>query len=147
MDCKEDNFGHKYMAGAGKYLENLVSEKIGCKVRSVELNVLQRSAGHILSKIDIDLAFEIGKKASIAAANGITGKMMTFNRVCDEPYECEIGTCEVGTVANKEKTFPSQWINKDGNDILPDAVKYLAPLIEGEISYPTENGLPVHFVF
>lgn len=33
--------------------EGLVGEKIGCKVRSVELNILQRCAGYMLSETDI----------------------------------------------------------------------------------------------
>ena len=37
-----DNFGHKMLTGSGKYLENLVKEKLGVKVRSIELNVCQR---------------------------------------------------------------------------------------------------------
>ena len=42
-----DAFGHKYLSGTGKTLELLVKEKIGCKVRSVELNILQRCASHL----------------------------------------------------------------------------------------------------
>ena len=41
-DVGVDNFGHKMLTGSGKYLENLVKEKLGVKVRSVELNVSQR---------------------------------------------------------------------------------------------------------
>ena len=41
-DVGVDNFGHKMLTGSGKYLENLVKEKIGVKVRSIELNVCQR---------------------------------------------------------------------------------------------------------
>ena len=32
---QKDVFGHAYLAGIGKFLEKLVSEKIGCKVRSI----------------------------------------------------------------------------------------------------------------
>jgi 6-phosphofructokinase 1 len=73
--------------------------------------------------------------------------MMAFKRLSSTPYECEIITCGVSGVANAEKKFPLEWINKYGNDILPVALEYLTPLIEGEITYPTKNGLPVHFVF
>ena len=45
-----DNFGHKYLSGIGRYLELLVREKFGCKVRSIELNVMQRCSSHICSK-------------------------------------------------------------------------------------------------
>ena len=37
-----DTFGHKMLAGCGKYLENLVRNRLGVKARSVELNVSQR---------------------------------------------------------------------------------------------------------
>lgn len=146
-NCKEDNFGHKYTAGAAKYLETLVSEKIGCKVRAVELNLPQRCAGHILSKDDIDSAFEIGKSAVDAAVNGETAKMMAFRRISDNPYTYDIISCEVKNVANAEKLFPREWINEEGNDILPKALDYLYPLIQGEMSYQTKNSLPKHFKF
>ena len=37
-----DTFGHKMLPGSGKYLENLIKDNLGVKVRSVELNVCQR---------------------------------------------------------------------------------------------------------
>lgn len=45
-----DTFGHSQLSGAGKTLEFLVKEKLGVKVRSVEVNVLQRCAAHLASK-------------------------------------------------------------------------------------------------
>ena len=53
-----DVFGHKYLAGAGKVLEDLVKSNIGCKVRSIELSLPQRCAAHIASKTDIDESFK-----------------------------------------------------------------------------------------
>ena len=37
-----DVFGHTKLSGTGKILEEAVRAKIGCKVRSIELNLLQR---------------------------------------------------------------------------------------------------------
>lgn len=146
-DCKVDTFGHKYTSGAGKFLENLVTERLGCKVRSIELNVLQRGSGHILSKDDIDSAFEIGRAAVNAAANGISGKMMIFLRTDKEDYEYSISHCDLDLVANFEKKFPLDWITPEGNDVTEEAVKYLKPLVAGDLSTPTKDGLPVHFRF
>ncbi len=145
--CKEDNFGHKYSAGAAKYLETLVGEKIGCKVRAIELNLPQRCAGHIASEQDISSAFAIGKSAVTTATNGETAKMMAFKRISNNPYTYDIVTCDVKDVANAEKMFPREWINEAGNDILPQALDYLYPLIQGEVTTKTENGLPIHFKF
>ena len=55
-DVGVDNFGHKMLTGSGKYLENLVKEKIGVKVRSIELNVCQRCSCAHLSRVDLDEA-------------------------------------------------------------------------------------------
>ena len=50
----KDIFGHRYLSGVGKRLEEIVSREIGCKVRSIELNVMQRCAAHIASKTDLE---------------------------------------------------------------------------------------------
>ncbi len=140
-----DNFGHKYLSGVGKQLENLVRDKIGCKVRSIELNVMQRCSSHICSKTDIDEAVLIAAKAVTTAINGETGKMMRFRRVSDVPYSVAIETIPASEVANKEKMFPKEWITADGADVNEYAYKYFLPLIQGEMVTEKKNGLPVHF--
>ena len=62
-----DTFGHKMLTGSGKYLENLIKEKLGVKVRSVELNVSQRCSSSCLSKTDLDEADHSGAFAVNAA--------------------------------------------------------------------------------
>ena len=142
---KVDNFGHAYLSGIGKGLENLVTEKIGCKVRSVELNVMQRCSSHLASKTDIDEAALIGAEGVKAALAGETGKMMTFERVSDNPYTVEIGMVDAKLVANAEKVFPKEWITEDGTSVSSEAHAYFLPLINGEVKIKTQNGLPMHF--
>lgn len=142
---KVDNFGHAYLSGIGKGLENLVTEKIGCKVRSVELNVMQRCSSHLASKTDIDEAALIGAEGVKAALAGETGKMMTFERVSDNPYTIEIGMVDAKLVANAEKVFPKEWITENATSISSEAHAYFLPLINGEVKIKTQNGLPVHF--
>lgn len=143
---KEDAFGHKYLSGVGKYLEGLVGEKIGCKVRSVELNILQRCAGYMLSQTDISESRNLGAYAAIAALRGETGKMSAIQRVSNHPYSSEIGLADLAKIANVEKTVPLSWINEEGNDVMPELVEYLEPLIQGEIQIPYENGVPKRFI-
>lgn len=140
-----DAFGHKYLSGIGKYLEQLVSRELKCKVRSIEMNVMQRCASHIASKTDIDESELIGEAAVKAALNGESGKMMMFRRVSDKPYFVNIETVDAELVANHEKRFPEKWINDKGNDVLPEAVDYFLPLIQGELNTVMKNGMPVHF--
>lgn len=143
---KVDNFGHEYLSGIGKLLENLITDKIGCKVRSIELNVMQRCSSHLASLTDIEEATLIGKSGVKAALSGETGKMMTFERVSNNPYTIEIGSVDAKLVANAEKTFPKEWITDNGTNISCEAIDYFLPLINGEVTIKTKNGMPVHFI-
>ncbi len=140
-----DAFGHKYLSGVGKYLEKVAAESIGCKVRSIELNVMQRCSSHIASLTDITEAKDIGAAAVRAAAAGESGVMMCFKRISNDPYRVEIVSADVEKVANKEKLFPSEWINAEGNNVTIDALNYFLPLIQGEPQIEYRNGIPVHF--
>lgn len=143
---KEDAFGHKYLSGIGKYLEGLVGEKIGCKVRSVELNILQRCAGYMLSETDIIESRNLGAYAAISAIRGESGKMSAIERVSNDPYQVKIKLADLSKIANFEKTVPEEWITEDGKDIKEELIEYLKPLIRGEVNIPYENGVPKHFI-
>ncbi len=139
---KVDAFGHAIHSGTGKILENLTAERLGCKVRSIELNVLQRAAAHIASKTDIEESFLVGQKAIEAALAGKTAIMMAYRRVSDDPYQIEIDSLNVREVANLEHKVPLEWINEAHNDVLPPIMTYLRPLIQGEVSLRFKNGIP-----
>lgn len=140
-----DVFGHKYLSGIGKVLENLVRDKIGCKVRSIELNVMQRCSSHISSKTDLDEAELIGAKGVEAALQGKSGETMVFKRVSDKPYVVTIDSVDSTLIANHEKFFPKEWINTDCNNVSDKAIDYFLPLIQGEVNISMKNGMPVHF--
>lgn len=137
-----DAFGHKQLCGAGKTLENYLKEKLGCKVRSVELNVLQRSASHIASKTDIDESIMIGKAAVKSALAGKTAQMVCYHRMSNNPYYIDIVSHDIEDIANKEKLVPRNWINESGNDVTEDMLRYLQPLIEGETLLSYSQGIP-----
>ncbi|MBR2024558.1 MAG: 6-phosphofructokinase, partial [Clostridia bacterium] len=140
-----DVFGHKYLSGSSKTLEQLVKEKIGCKVRSVELNLPQRCSSHISSETDVKESVEIGKYAVDYATKGMNGKMAVFKRKNTEEYEVEFSCEDICKIANKVKFVPREFINQEENYVTEECMKYIAPLIQGERNIKCENGLPVHF--
>lgn len=140
-----DNFGHKYLSGIGKFLEEAVRKEIGCKVRSIELNVMQRCSSHICSRTDIDEAEAIGAAGVRCALNGETGRVMVFRRVNDMPYTVVIETTNASNIANNEKFLPDEFITLTGNNISDNALKYFLPLIQGELNIIMDRGLPKHF--
>ena len=143
---KIDAFGHVALSGAGKVLEELVKEKIGCKVRSIELNLPQRCAAHIASKTDIDESVGVGFAAVEAAVSGKTAVMMTINRADTEEYSVYYDSADISTIANGVRGVPREYINEAGNYVTDECIKYLAPLIVGEVTPIFENGLPKHFI-
>ena len=136
-----DEFGHKYLAGTARVLEALVKEKIGCKVRSVELNLPQRCSAHILSKTDIQDSVKIGKRAVKYALLGKSGIMLIFK---SKNGKTAISYVKINRVANKVRNVPDEFINEDGNNVTSKCMEYIAPLILGEPKLKYENGLPVH---
>ncbi|MDY3845303.1 MAG: 6-phosphofructokinase [Eubacteriales bacterium] len=145
--AKKDVFGHKQLSGAGKVLESLVKENIGCKVRSVELNISQRCAAHIASLTDINESVDIGKNALAYALDGVSGHMMIIRRVSGAgAYKTEISSSPVSEIANKVKSVPLDFINGRGNNVTKKCTEYLRPLIMGEAYPEYENGIPAHFV-
>lgn len=143
--AKKDAFGHVLHSGTGKLLESLVFKEFQCKVRSIELNVLQRCAMHIGSKTDLNESFVVGQKAVEASLEGKTGQMMGFKRLSDTPYTIAYVSTDVETVANLEQRIPTDWIHPDGNDITEALYQYLLPLIQGEVHVPYLNGIPQYY--
>lgn len=143
---KDDAFGHKYLAGVGKALEKVVARELNCKVRSIELNVMQRCASHMSSKRDITEAERIGGAAIKAVLDGESGKTMVFKRVSNSPYNVRIESVDACEVANHVKYFPAEWIAENGHNVTQDAIDYFLPLIQGEQNLRYKNGVPQHFV-
>ena len=144
-----DAFGHKYLAGTGKALELAVKDKLGCKVRSVELNLPQRCASHIASLCDIEESFGVGKAAVTAAEQGVSREMMVILRdgEAGEPYSSVYGHMDIDLIANRTKFVPKHFINERGNHVTDECLRYILPLIEGECYPEYKNGLPVFFSF
>ena len=138
-----DSFGHKMLAGCGKYLENLVRNRLGVKARSVELNVSQRCSAAMISETDQKEAVIAGEFGVRAALKGETGKMVSYVRTSDLPYAMVPGLEDVNEICNKEKTVPLSWITEDGSDISDEFLVYALPLIQGSVQLPLgTDGLP-----
>ena len=60
-------------------------------------------------------------------------------------YRIQFTAADVSLVANREKTVPRQWINREGNDITQEMTDYLTPLIEGEVPVLCQNRFPEYF--
>jgi len=138
-----DTFGHKMLTGSGKYLENLIKDRLGVKVRSVELNVSQRCSSAMLSATDLQEAVDSGAYGVKCALHGESGKMIAFVRADGEEYKLSYEAKDVNEICNREKGVPAGWITKDGSDVSDEFIRYAKPLIQGEVQVPQQDGLPL----
>lgn len=138
----EDTFGHSQLSGTGKCLEYIIKKNMQIKVRSIEINILQRSAAHMSSVTDIGEGFRLGYNAVNFAIQGETGIMVTLVRRNSDEYSVDIGKTPVENVAGLVKHVPREWINERGNDVTKEFYDYAYPLILGEPVVPYKNGVP-----
>lgn len=141
-----DVFGNKYLGGAARYLEKLVKHAIGCKARSIELNLPQRCSAHIASKTDIDESRAVGKFAVEISLDGQTGRMVSISRKHGRVYEIALDSVPIENVANRIRHVPYEYINSQANGITVAGIEYVSPLIIGEREIEYKNGIPVHLI-
>jgi ATP-dependent phosphofructokinase / diphosphate-dependent phosphofructokinase len=141
-NLSKDSFGHSQLGGTASILANLVKNKIGCKVRSIEFSLLQRCAAHCASLTDVNESYLAGQSAVQYAVAGKSDYMVAFERASGKDYSCQVKLINLTDVANTESKIPQNWIHEEGNFVTQDFVDYALPLIQGESSPPFEKGLP-----
>ncbi len=141
-ELNKDAFGHAQLGGTAQALADEVQKRFNCKVRAIEFSLLQRSAAHLASKVDVEEAFKAGQKAVKAAVRGTTDKMVGFKRVSSKPYKIKYALIPLAKAANTEQKVPLEWILPNGKGLTQDYIDYALPLIQGESKAKLEDGLP-----
>ena len=138
-----DGFGHAQLGGLAAMLAEIVKAHTGAKVRGIELSLLQRCGAHLASATDVEEACTAGMEAVKNAVNGVSGKMVAFEReTVNGKYHCKYVLLPLSSVANFEKKVPLEWINKEGNGLKQEFIDYVLPLIQGEPEIPRVDSLP-----
>lgn len=140
----KDSFGHKILTGAARFFAGVISERLGCKTRAIELNTLQRCSAHISSGTDIAEAFMCGGAAVKAAIEGSTGMMVTVKRISDKPYQSITSFFDITKIANIEKKIPDFMIDAENYNVTKEFTDYVRPLIQSEFIPIMIDGLPKH---
>lgn len=142
QELKKDAFGHAQLGGTAQVLAQEVGKRTNVKVRAIEFSLIQRSAAHLASKVDVEEAFNAGKKAVQAAVKGTTDKMVGFKRISSNPYKIKYALIPLKQAANTEQKVPLEWILPNGEGLTQDFVDYALPLIQGDSKAKLVDGLP-----
>jgi ATP-dependent phosphofructokinase / diphosphate-dependent phosphofructokinase len=135
-----DAFGHAQLGGIGRYLQQCIKENVTKNVKLTEVGVIQRCAMHCVSKTDLEEAEMVGRDALRYALEGHTGYMIALVRTEDKAYHCTTKLAKLEGVCNKVKNVPLNWLGQQ-NSVTQEMVGYVQPLIVGEVSHFSENGL------
>ena len=131
INLEEEN-PSKNMGGITPYLNGLLRRHFSCKIRCIDLGLMQRCAIHDASFVDQKEAEDLGRKAVCMAVEGHTGEMVTLRRKSDYPYETEMVGIDLAEVAGKERSLDLAYVTEEQNFVRREYLNYILPLI-GEL--------------
>ena len=128
-----DAFGHAQRGGIADLLCNLIRINLGIKARFDKPGTIQRVSATCASQVDIEEAYLVGEIAVVQTIQGKSGCMVTLEREPGKGYKCNTGLVNLEKVANVTKTVPDEFINEEGNDVTPEFLEWLRPLVKPEL--------------
>ena len=115
------------MGGITPYLTATLKREFGCKIRGIDMGLMQRCASHATSRIDVEEAVALGRFAVDIAAKGETKKIVAVKRIQSRPYTTTLQTIAMRDVLNREHALPAKYLQS--NRIADEYADYIEPLI------------------
>ncbi len=146
---RRDSFGHVQFSSSQTTVEQIVVNYLnenGLAARgSARGNVPGTDQRHSIlhaSTVDLEEAYQLGRKAVLIALDGGGGYMSTILREAGETYRVRYDKAPLDVVANSERFFPEAWIAPNRMDVTDEFLKYAQPLIgDAWVEVPLENGV------
>lgn len=121
-----------HMGGILNTINQKLKGHFPCKVRTIDLALMQRNAFHNASKIDIDEAYILGKEAVKKSLLGESGKFVSLKRINNSPYKTKPILIDFDTLIFSENYLPEKYIINDAPFIDKSFLDYIKPLV-GEL--------------
>jgi 6-phosphofructokinase len=133
---RKDSFGHTMFSASQMTVEQIVVNHlndVGLAARgSARGNVPgtdQRDSIIYASTVDLEEAYQVGRKAAFVAVEDGSGHMATILREPGPIYRVRYDKVPLEAVANSERAFPEAWIAPSRTDVTDEFVRYARPLI------------------
>jgi 6-phosphofructokinase 1 len=144
-----DAFGHTMFSASQMTVERVVVNylnEVGLAARGAARGNVpgtdQRGSIIYASTVDLEEAYQVGRKAALVAAEGDSGYMSTILREPGPIYRVRYDKVPLEAVANSERAFPAAWIAPSRIDVSDDFLRYARPLIGDDWpSVPLVGGL------
>ncbi|HET7037672.1 MAG TPA: diphosphate--fructose-6-phosphate 1-phosphotransferase [Thermomicrobiaceae bacterium] len=128
-----DSFGHPYTPGPGPALARAVEDRLNLRARFDKPGTIARMFMAAVSEPDLAEAYAVGAEAVRLLRQGVSGVMVTLERVSDEPYSVRTGSVPLEQVANRERLLPDDFIAPNGRAVTAAFRRYALPLIGGPL--------------
>ncbi len=150
IGAQKDAFGHTVFGASDLTAQQVVVSHLNRKglraagkARGQVPGTDQRHAIVLASTVDLEEAYQSGRKAAEIAFKDGSGWMATILRETGPTYRARYDKVPLEVMANSERFFPKEWIAPSKIDITDDFIRYAGPLIGDEwVRVPLENGLP-----
>ncbi|GIN91726.1 pyrophosphate--fructose 6-phosphate 1-phosphotransferase [Siminovitchia terrae] len=141
-----DLLGRPKLGGVSSYLKGIVESETGIETRAIAPSIWQRSSMLHSSRTDVEEAYELGKQSWYYAEKGYSSVMVSMDKEEDslKDYKINYRPKPLEKVAGKEKFVPKSWYDEKNNNMANEFIKYVEPLIQGEVVLPRERGLPIY---
>ncbi len=131
-----DSFGHVMFSSSALTVERVVVNhlnKVGLPARGAARGNMpgtdQRHSMIYASTVDIEEAYQVGRKAVEIALHDGNGYMATILREPGDVYQVRYDKVPLEKVANSERHFPEEWIAPNRVDVTDEFLRYARPLI------------------
>jgi len=128
-----DPFGHEEQGGVVLTIVDEITYRLGIRPRYDKPGYLQRSFAELMSPVDREEAYMVGRAAVRAAVNGESAKMVTLVRQPGPEYVSETGLAPLDKVANAVHLLPKEFVNEAHNGVTDAFLDYARPLIGGPL--------------
>jgi len=135
-------FGAMGGTSAAMMLHRLIANEFGWRGEFQVCESLQMCAADRVSPTDAEEAYACGRRAVELAAEGRSGVMVSIRRESNRPYRWSLDTAPLAEVAVHAKPMPNEYINAEGNDVTPECLEYLKPLIGPLPEYTRLEAVP-----
>ena len=150
IGAQKDAFGHTVFGASDLTAQQVVVSHLNRKglratgkARGQVPGTDQRHAIVLASTVDLEEAYQSGRKAAEIALEEGSGWMATILRQPGSGYRARYDKVPLEVMANSERFFPKDWIAPNRIDVTDDFIRYARPLIGEEwAQVPLENGLP-----
>ena len=126
---KVDAFGHVQLGGVSALLADRVGAATGLKTRFEKPDTMQRSSTALMSAVDAEEAYQVGREAVRAAVRGVTGVMVGLVREAGPSYRVSLRLVPLEQVANRERLLPADYQAPPEEGATPAFAAYCRPLI------------------